>query len=150
MRWSTTGRPHSWIVINLRHGPLRQRETIIWWILNRGRTSITYHKYYFMPPSLRPKNSIFAYWRSHTNCENNRLTLPGADLESIVILEPRTSAQCWTYHTNRKQCSDHENHIYCTPTLAEWKKCYYNPLRMLRIGKIVCNMNHFAKHSLKN
>jgi len=40
-RWSTTGRPHSWIVIHLRHGQVRQRETIVWWILSRERTTVT-------------------------------------------------------------------------------------------------------------
>jgi len=68
---NTPGRPHNWIVIHIRHGPSRHRETAVWWILDRARTSITYHKHYFMPPSLRPKNSIFSYWHSHTHCENN-------------------------------------------------------------------------------
>ena len=118
--WSTTGRPYSWIVIHLRHGQLRQRETTVWWI--RRRTTITYRKYYFMPLSLRPQNSIFSYWRSHTHCENNQWTLQGSDLESTVALEPRTSTQCWAYHTNPKQCSDHENHTCCTPTLGRLEK----------------------------
>ena len=42
----------------------------------------------------------------------------GRNVESTVTLEPRTSTQCWTYHTSPAQCSDHENHTYCTPTLG--------------------------------
>jgi len=72
--WSTPGRPHNWIVTHLRYGPLRQRETTVQWILDREKTIITYNKHYFMPPSLRPKNSIFSYWRTHTHCENNQWT----------------------------------------------------------------------------
>ena len=78
-----------------------------------------------MPPSLRPKNSIFSYWHSHTHCENNQWTLRasnGRNLESTVTLEPRTSTQCWPYHTSPVQCSDHENHTYCTPTLGRLEK----------------------------
>jgi len=41
---SSPRRPHNWIVIHLRHGPLRRRETTIWWILDQARTFITYHK----------------------------------------------------------------------------------------------------------
>ena len=67
--WSTPGRPHVWIVIHLRHGQLRKRETAIWCILDQARTIITYNKYYFMPPSLRPKNSIFSYWHKYLHCE---------------------------------------------------------------------------------
>jgi len=37
--WSTPGRPHIWIEIHLRHGQLRQRETAVWWILDREKTS---------------------------------------------------------------------------------------------------------------
>jgi len=95
--WSTSGRPHNWIVIHLRHGQLRKRETTVWWIRNREKTIITYHKYNFMPPSLRPKNSIFSCWYSHTHCENNQWTLRiigGGDLESTVTLEQITSTQC--------------------------------------------------------
>ena len=78
-----------------------------------------------MPPSLRPKNSTFSYWRSHTHCENNQWTLRafnGLNLESTVGLEPRSSTQCWTYHTSPAQCSDHENHTCCTPTLGKYCK----------------------------
>jgi len=92
--WSTSSRPHNWIVMHLRHGQLRQRETTIWRILDKAQTIITYNKYYFTPPSLRPKNSIFSHWRSHTHCENNQWTTRltgGRDLESTVTLEPRTS-----------------------------------------------------------
>jgi len=39
--WSSPRRPHNWIVIHLRHGPLRRRETTIWWILDQARTFIT-------------------------------------------------------------------------------------------------------------
>jgi len=123
--WSTSGRPHNWIVIHLRHGPLRKRETTVWWILDIQKTIITYNKHYFMPPSLRPKNSIFSYWRSHTYCENNQWTLRasnGRNLKSTVTLEPRTSTQCWPYHTSPAQCSDYENHTYCTPTLGRLEK----------------------------
>jgi len=123
--WSTPGRPHNWIVIHLRHGKLRKRDTIVWWILDQEKTFITYNKYYFMPPSLRPKNSIFSYWQSHTRCENNQWTLrasDGRDLESTVTLEPRTSTQCWPYYFGPEQCSDRENHTYCTPTLGRLEK----------------------------
>jgi len=132
--WSTPGRPRNWIVTHLRHGQLRKRDTIVWWILEREKTMNTHNKYYFMPPSLRPKNSIFSHWRSHTHCENNQWTLRGSggrDLGSTVTLEPRTSTQCWPYHINPEQCSDHENHTYCTPTLGRLEKCYYNRLRTL-------------------
>jgi len=117
-------------VIHIRHGPLRQRETAVWWILDKEKTFITYNKYYFIPPSLRPKNSIFSYWGSHTHCENNQWTLwgtGGRDLGSIVTLEPRTSTQCWSYHTSLTQCSDHENHTYCTPTLGRLEKVLLQP-----------------------
>jgi len=123
--WSTSSRPHNWIVIHLRHGQLRKRETAVWWILDKAHTVITYHKYYFMPPSLRQRNSIFSYWHSHTHCENNQWTIRttgGHNLESTATLEPRTSTQCWTYHTKPAQCSDHENHTYCTPTLGRLEK----------------------------
>ena len=49
-----------------------------------------------MPPSLRPKYSIFSYWHSHTHGENNQWTIRasgGRDLS--VTIEPRTSTQCW-------------------------------------------------------
>ena len=78
-----------------------------------------------MPPSLRPKNSIFSYWQSHARCENNQSTLrasDGRDLESTVTLEPRTSTQCWPYYFGPEQCSDRENHTYCTPTLGRLEK----------------------------
>ena len=48
--WRTSGRPHNWIVIHIRHGQLRKRETTIWWISDKAATLITYNKYYFMPP----------------------------------------------------------------------------------------------------
>jgi len=44
------------------------------------------------------------------------------NLESTVTLEPRTSTQCWTYHHSPAQCSVHENHTYCTPTLGRLEK----------------------------
>jgi len=78
-----------------------------------------------MPSSLRPKNSIFSYWHSHTHCENNQWTeriSGGRDLESTVTLEPRTPAQCWPYYFSPEQCSDRENHTYCTPTLGRLEK----------------------------
>jgi len=123
--WSTSERPHNWIVIHIRHGQLRQRETTVWWILDRAKTIITYYKHYFMPPSSQPKNYIFSYWHSHTHCENNQWTLrisEGRNLESTVTLEPSTSTQCWPYHTSPAQCSDYENHAYCTPTLGRLEK----------------------------
>ena len=43
-------------------------------------------------------------------------------MESTVTLEPRTSTQCWSYHTSPAQCSDHENNTYCTPTLGRLEK----------------------------
>jgi len=92
--------------MHLRHGQLRKRDTTVWWILDRENTVITYNKYYLMPLSLRPKNSIFSHWRSHTPCENNQWTLTrsgGRDLESTVSLEPRTSTQCWPYHISPEQ-----------------------------------------------
>jgi len=104
-----------------------------------------------MPPSLRPQNSPFSYWQSYTHCENNQWTLRasnGRDIESTVTLEPRTSTQCWKYHTSPAQCADHENHIYCAPTLGRLEK--YNRLRTLRIENIDYNMNHFTKHTFKN
>ena len=73
--WSTSGRSHNWIVIHLTHGQLRKRETTVWWILDREKTIIIYNKYYFMPPSLRPTNSVFSCWHSHTHCENNQWTI---------------------------------------------------------------------------
>jgi len=112
-------------VIHIRHGQLRKRETTVWWILDREKTIITYNKNYFMPPSLRPKTSIFSYWQSHTHCENNQWNLRasnGRNLESTIILEPRTSTQCWPYHISPAQCSHHENHTYCTPTLGRLEK----------------------------
>jgi len=78
-----------------------------------------------MPPSLRSKNSILSYWRLHTHCENNQWTLRGSggrDLESTVTLEPRTSTQCWPYYLSSEQCSDRENHTYCTPALGRLEK----------------------------
>jgi len=78
-----------------------------------------------MPPSLRAKNSIFSYWRSHTHCEKYQRTLRGSggrDLESTVTLESRTSTQCWPYYLIPEQCSDRENHTYCTPTLGRLEK----------------------------
>ena len=84
-------------MIHIRHGPLRKRETTVWWILDRARTVITYHKHHFMPPSLRPRNPMFSYWHSHIHCESNQWTTRitgGRDLESTVTLEPRTSTQC--------------------------------------------------------
>ena len=42
--------------------------------------------------------------------------------ESTVTLEPRSSTQCWPYHTSPSQCSDHENPTYCTPTLGRLEK----------------------------
>jgi len=50
--WSTSGRPHNWIVTHLRHGQLRKRETTVWWMLDREKTMITYNKYHLMPPSV--------------------------------------------------------------------------------------------------
>jgi len=84
--WSTPGKPHNWIVLDLRHGQLRKRETTVWWILDQAKTIITYNKHYIVPPSLRPKNSIFSYWHSH--CENDQWTLKvseGRDLESTYF-----------------------------------------------------------------
>jgi len=78
-----------------------------------------------MSPSLRPQNSVFSYWQSHTHCENNQWTLRasnGRNLESTITLEPRTSTQCWPYHISPAQCSDHENQTYCTPTLGRLEK----------------------------
>ena len=46
----------------------------------------------------------------------------GRDLESTVTLEPRTSTQCWPYYFGPEQCSDRENHTYCTPTLGRLEK----------------------------
>jgi len=123
--WSTPGRPRNWIVIHLRHGQLRKWETTVWWILDKAQTMITYNKYYFMPPPLRPKNSIFSYWHSHTHCENNQWTLRipgGRNLDSTVTFEARTSTQCWPCHISPEQCSDRENHTYCTPTLGRFRK----------------------------
>jgi len=122
--WSTSSRPHNWIVIHFKHGQLRKRETTVWWILDKARTVIIYHKYYVMSPSLRPRNSIFSYWHSHTHCESNQWTriTGGRDLESTVTLAPRTPTQCWPYHTSPAQCSAHENHTYCTPTLGRLEK----------------------------
>ena len=83
-----------------------------------------------MLPSLRPKNSIFSYWHSHTHCENKQgkeRTSLGRNLENIATLEPRTSTQYWTYHTNPTQCSDHENYTYCTPTLGSLGKILLQP-----------------------
>jgi len=80
-----------------------------------------------MRPSLRPQNSVFSYWQSHTHCENNQWTLRasnGRNLESTITLEPRTSTQCWPYHIIPAQCSDHENQTYCTPTLGRLKKVF--------------------------
>ena len=42
--WSTPGKPHNWIVLDLRHGQLRKRETTVWWILDQAKTIITYNK----------------------------------------------------------------------------------------------------------
>jgi len=39
-----------------------------------------------------------------------------------LILEPRTSTQCWPCYISPEQCSDRENHTYCTPTLSRLKK----------------------------
>ena len=39
-------------------------------------------------------------------------------MESTVTLARRTSTQCWPYHTSPEQCSDKENHTYCTPTFG--------------------------------
>jgi len=36
--WNIPKKPHAWIIIHLRHCPLRERETTIWWILDKGRT----------------------------------------------------------------------------------------------------------------
>jgi len=83
-----------------------------------------------MPPSLRPKYSIFTYWQSHTHCENNQWTLRasnGRNWKSIVILEPRTSTQCWPYLISLAPCSDHENHTYCPPTLGRLEKVLSQP-----------------------
>jgi len=66
---------------------------------------------------------------AHTHCKNNQWTLRtynGRNLGSTVTLEPRTSTQCWSYHTSPAQCSNHENHIH--PLWADWKKYYYNHL----------------------
>jgi len=123
--WSSPGRPHNWVLIHIRHGQLRKRKTTVWWILDKKRTFITYDKHYFMPPSLRPRNSIFSYWGPHTHCENNQWTMRASNrrnLESTVTLEPKSSTQCWTHHTSPAQCSDHENHTYCTPTLGRLEK----------------------------
>ena len=112
-------------MIHLKHGQLRKRETTVWWMLDRAKTIITYHKFYFMPPSLQPKNSIFSYWHSHTHCENNQWILGisgGRDLQSTVTLEPRTSTQCWPYYFGPEQCSDRENHTYCAATLGRLEK----------------------------
>ena len=40
----------------------------------------------------------------------------------LLLLEPRSPTQCWPYHTSPTQCSDHENHTYCTPTLGGLEK----------------------------
>jgi len=123
--WSTPGRPHNWVVLHLRHAQLRKGETTVWWILDKEKTIITYNKYYLMPPSLRPKNSIFSYWHSHTPSENNQWTIRisgGRDLKSTVTLDPRTSTQCWPYYLGPEQCSDRENHTYCTPMLDRLEK----------------------------
>ena len=71
-------------------------------------------------------------------------------MKSTVTLEPRTSTQCWPYYFGPEQGSGRENHTYCTPTLGRLKKRNYNRLRTLRIGKIVYNTNHFAKHIFKS
>ena len=39
-------------------------------------------------------------------------------MENTITLKPRTSTQCWSYHSSPAQCSDHEDHTYCTPTLG--------------------------------
>jgi len=112
-------------VIHLRHGQLRKREIAVWWILDQAKTITTYHKFYLMPPSLRPKNYIFSYWHSHTHCEDNQWTLRisgGRDLESTVTFELRTSTQCWPYYFGLEQCSDKENNTYCTPNLGRLEK----------------------------
>jgi len=78
-----------------------------------------------MPPSLRPKNSIFSHWHKHTYCENNQWIERdphGCNLECTVTFEPSISTQCWTYHTSPSQCSEHENRTYCTPTLGRVEK----------------------------
>jgi len=82
-----------------------------------------------MPQSLRPKNSIFSYWHSHTHCENNQWAiriLEGRDLKSTITLEPRISTQCWLYYNSPQQCSERENHTYCTvhPPWVDWKTPY--------------------------
>ena len=38
--WSTPDRLHNWIVVHLRHGQLRKRETTVWWILDKVHTVI--------------------------------------------------------------------------------------------------------------
>ena len=43
--WSASDEPHNWIVIHLRHGPLRQRETTVLRILDEAPTVITYSHY---------------------------------------------------------------------------------------------------------
>jgi len=86
---------------------------------------ITCNKYYFIPPSLRSKNSVFSYWHLHTHCENNQWTdkiSVGRNLQSTITFEPRTSTQCWQSHTSPTQCSDKENHTYCTPTFGRLEK----------------------------
>ena len=151
--WSSPCRPHNCIVIHLRHGPLRRRETIIWWILYQARIFITYHKYYFMPPSLRPQNSVFSCWQSHTHCENNQWTLRASnrrDLQSTVTLEPRTSTQCWTYHISPAQCSDPENHTYCTPTLGRLEKVLLQSSTDYKLGRSITISTIFAKHIFKS
>jgi len=78
-----------------------------------------------MPPSLRPKNSLFSYQHSHTHCEDNQWTLKisgVSDLESTVTLELRTFTQCWSYYFSPEQCSDRENRTYCILALGRLEK----------------------------
>jgi len=114
--WSTSNRPHNWIVIHIRHGPLRRQEAAVWWILDRTRTFITYSKHCFMPPSLRPKNSIFSrtlsnpapqggvLWRAPRKACATRLC--SHTFSVGLILEPRegwivTSSMLTSRQTNR-------------------------------------------------
>jgi len=109
----------NWIVIKIRHGPMRVKHTPIWWILQTLRTNLVFHPYYMTPPSLRTNNVIFSYIHYREHCEDQQWNQrkPNALLNSKITFSRSENVQCWRYNYDPKSCVE-QSRTYCNPTMG--------------------------------
>jgi len=108
-----------WIVIKIRHGPMRTRHTPIWWTLQRLRTNLAFHPYYITPPYLRTNNITFSYTFYREHCEDHQWNqrMSNALLNPKITFSHSKNVQCWRYNNDPQSCVE-RSRTYCNQEIG--------------------------------